>query len=370
MKRRSFLPPALFLLCSLLVIAAAAAGGDASDPLVSLSYLESRFPQTVDARLETALSQSDQRLKDHLAQTPGEDGSGAAAADTWTERRLKSGDTLRGGTGLSVLPLAGEVKVSFPSGAVVDVTAGKEVASGAALTRDHRYLVAEDTAAVFTVSSPTAVLDWQGSGSFTLSDAVDYNAMAAALKTMHLFRGSFTGYGQGFDLEAAPTRLQALIMFLRVLGEEEAALAYTGPKLPFTDIQPGSNAEKYVGYAYAKGYTNGFTATLWKPANRVNVRQYTEFLLRALGYSSSENTHIADALERAVSAGVISTGEAAVLEKAGFLRAQLVYLSFRSLDATVSGSMDTLSDTLIAKGVFTAAEARDGRALVSSSRLG
>ena len=370
MKRRSFLPPALFLLCSLLVIAAAAAGGDASDPLVSVSYLESRFPQTVDARLETALSQSDQRLKDHLAQTPREDGSGAAAADTWTERRLKSGDTLRGGTGLSVLPLAGEVKVSFPSGAVVDVTAGKEVASGAALTRDHRYLVAEDTAAVFTVSSPTAVLDWQGSGSFTLSDAVDYNAMASALKTMHLFRGSFTGFGQGFDLEMAPTRIQALIMFLRVLGEEDAALAYTGPALPFTDIQPGSNSAKYVGYAYAKGYTNGYTATLWRPNQTVSLNQYTEFLLRALGYSSVTNTDLSDTLDRAVSAGLINSKESAALAKVSFLRAELVYLSFRSLDATVSGTMDTLSDTLIAKGVFTSAEAREGRALVSARRLG
>ena len=58
------------------------------------------------------------------------------------------------------------------------------------------------------------------------------------------------------------------------------------------------------------------------------------------------------------------------LAKVSFLRAELVYLSFRSLDATVSGTMDTLSDTLIAKGVFTSAEAREGRALVSARRLG
>lgn len=38
--------------------------------------------------------------------------------------------------------------------------------------------------------------------------------------------GRLTGYGQGYDLEAAPTRLQALIMFIRVLGEEEQALAW------------------------------------------------------------------------------------------------------------------------------------------------
>ena len=58
---------------------------------------------------------------------------------------------------------------------------------------------------------------------------------------MHLFQGSFTGYGDGYDLEVAPTRLQALIMFIRVLGEENDALAYTG-STPFTDITPGTRA--------------------------------------------------------------------------------------------------------------------------------
>ena len=153
-------------------------------------------------------------------------------------------------------------------------------------------------------------------------------------------------------------------------AEEDAALAYTGPALPFTDIQPGSNSAKYVGYAYAKGYTNGYTATLWRPNQTVSLNQYTEFLLRALGYSSVTNTDLSDTLDRAVSAGLINSKESAALAKVTFLRSELVYLSFRSLDATVSGTMDTLSDTLIAKGVFTSAEAREGRALVSARRLG
>ena len=141
---------------------------------------------------------------------------------------------------------------------VVDVTTGSAVPSGTALSVNHRYMVAEDTSALFTVTSKTAVVDYQGSYAFSLSDAVDYNAMAGALKTMHLFKGSFTGYGDGYDLEVAPTRLQALIMFIRVLGEEEAALAYIG-STPFQDIAAGSQAETYVGYAYSKGYTNGLS---------------------------------------------------------------------------------------------------------------
>ena len=156
--------------------------------------------------------------------------------------------------------------------------------------------------------------------------------MASALKTLHLFQGSLTGYGQGYDLEAAPTRLQALIMFIRVLGEEEQALAWSGTT-PFTDIQPGSQAERYVGYAYSKGYTNGYSATQFKPAGAVNAYQYTEFVLRAMGYSSASNTNLSDTLERAVSCGVLTAGESAMLQSDPFLRAELVYISYYALDA-------------------------------------
>ena len=123
---------------------------------------------------------------------------------------------------------------------------------------------------------------------FRYSVTTDYNAMAAALKTMHLFQGSFTGYGQGYDLEVAPTRMQALIMFIRVLGEEDEALAYTGT-CPFTDVAAGSQSAKYVGYAYSKGYTNGYSADTFRPSQTVTASQYVEFILRALGYSSVDN---------------------------------------------------------------------------------
>jgi hypothetical protein len=371
MKRKAFVIPLVYLILSAVLITAIAAGGDSSDPLVSLSYLNGTYASTVDAKVTEKLNASDAALLDAASRKlSGSDGSaaGSSYADTWTEKRMKKGDMLSGGTGLNVTVLAGSASVSFSSGAVVDVTDGRTVESGSSLTGSHRYLVAEDAAAVFTVTSETAVVDYMGNYSFTNSDSVDYNAMAAALKTMNLFKGSYTGYGSGYDLEVAPTRLQALIMFIRVLGEEDAALSYTGTA-PFSDIAPGTDAAKYVGYAYAKGYTNGYTATLWKPSRTVNAYQYTEFLLRALGYSSSANTDLSGTLEAAQSSGVLTAGEVSILKNCKFLRAELVYLSYYALDATVSGSSDTLREVLIAKGVFTADDSGAARALVTGSRV-
>ena len=192
--------------------------------------------------------------------------------------------------------------------------------------------------------------------------------MAAALKALHLFKGTFTGYGEGFDLEAAPTRLQALIMFIRVLGEEDQALAWSGTT-PFQDIQPGSQSEKYVGYAYEKGYTNGYTAASFKPAGAVNAYQYTEFVLRAMGYSSAENTDLSTTLTRAVAVGVLTNNEAAALQRETFLRAQLVYISYYALEASLPEDDWTLADELMDLGIFTSREWRQAGELVSTSRL-
>lgn len=355
----------LIPLCVLLAAAVwAFAAGDAGDPLASLSYLNGTFASLVESRVDERLDASDKALLDGTESS----GTAVSSAATWVEIRLKKDDVLQGTTGTNVMLLAGSGQVAYSSGAVVDATTGTTVASGSALSVRHRYIVAEDTSADFTVTSKTAVLDYQGSAVCSYSGAVDYNAMASALKTLHLFRGSATGYGQGFDLEVAPTRLQALIMFIRVLGEEEQALAWTGVT-PFTDVAKGSEAEKYVGYAYSKGYTNGYSATEFKPAGAVNAYQYTEFILRAMGYSSAANTNLADTLVRAQAAGVLTDGEVSMLQTDQFLRAELVYISYYALDAALPDGSRTLGELLCEKGVFTSWEREAASALVTGWRL-
>ena len=181
----------LFLsVCALLASAVwVGAAGDAGDPLASLSYLNGEFSQRAEKKIDQALEQSDKDLAERL-----ENGEVGEAAATWQETRLKEGDTLHGVTGTGVLLLAGRGRVTYESGAVVDVTTGAVVPSGTNLTANHRYLTAEDTTAAYTVTSETAVVDYQGQYAFSYSDRPDYNAMAATLKSLHLFKGTFTGY--------------------------------------------------------------------------------------------------------------------------------------------------------------------------------
>ena len=134
------------------------------------------------------------------------------------------------------------------------------------------------------------------------------------------------------------------------------------------DIAAGTQSEKYVGYAYSKGYTNGYSATTFRPSQTVTASQYMEFILRALGYSSADNKDLSGTLSNALANGVITEGELSALQSGTFLRADLAYVSYYALDAVVAGSSQTLEDVLLDKGVFTAREAAEAAALVTSSR--
>ena len=369
MKKVSVL--ALFFALTVLAGVVFAAGGDSSDPLISLSYLQGTFRDKVDRSIDSKLDSSDKAAYAQAesalraAISAAEANVGGNVADTFAERRLKQGDILSGATGLQVIVLAGNVTAQFSSGAVVDVTAGSEIQSGAALTANHRYLVAEDTSAQFTVAGKTAVVSYCGPFALTLSSTADYPAMASSLKTLGLFRGSDTAYGEGFDLEKAPTRMEALIMLIRLLGEEKEALSCTA-SFPFTDIPDW--AEPYAAYGSSKGYTNGVGPTEFGTWMSASAEMYTEFLLRALRYSSTAQTDISTAPERAQAAGVLTAGEVSALRAQTFLRADVVYLSYYALETNVSGGT-ALSDTLVARGVFTADAYRFSRTMVTSARI-
>ena len=365
MKKVSVL--ALFFALTVLAGVVFAAGGDSSDPLISLSYLQGTFRDKVDRSIDSKLDSSDKAAYAQAesalraAISAAEANVGGNVADTFTERRLKQGDILSGATGLQVIVFAGNVTAQFSSGAVVDVTAGSEIQSGAALTANHRYLVAEDTSAQFTVVGKTAVVSYCGPFALTLSSTADYPAMASSLKTLGLFRGSDTAYGEGFDLEKAPTRMEALIMLIRLLGEESEALTCTAYQ-PFADVPDW--AEPYAAYAYAKGYTNGVEPTMFGTTMSASAEMYTEFLLRALRYSSTAQTDISNAPERAYFAGVLTSGEVSIPAIIGFIslfgiatrNGMLLISHYNHLqqeegygvyDSVIRGSLDRLNPILM-----------------------
>jgi len=353
--KKSLTAAALFLV--LCLTAAWASGGDAGDPLVSLSYLEGSFSQSLETSINARLDAADREVRDNVQRL-----SGLIAGETAT---LKEGDILTGSTGFLFTPLGGDVRLSVSGGAVVDVTAGREASPGL-LEPGHRYIVAENASAGFTVGSPAAVAFWEGDGVLTPSTGPDYYAIAKALQSLNLFRGSGSGIGEGFDLYLAPTRGEGLVMFIRLLGEEADALACTDSH-PFTDVPEWLNP--YVAWAWRQGYSNGVSATAFDPDAPISAVEYVELLLRALGYSAAGACDYSTSLERALECGALTGGEYAVLTGAPFRRAHVAYISYYSLDTAISGTRQTLARRLVARGLLTEEQLASARAQAETFRL-
>ena len=359
---KKFLTAAALLLI-LCLMTAWASSGDAGDPLISLSYLEGTFSQSLDPMIGSRLDAADGEVRDsvqkHLSSLTAAPEGPATAGNT----TLKEGDVLSGSTGLTFTPLEGAVRLS--GGTAVDVTAGREAGPGL-LEAGHRYVVAENASVEFTVSSPAAVVSWTGGSVLTLSSQLDYYAIAKALRSLDLFRGSGSGVGEGFGLHLAPTRGEGLVMFIRILGEEAEALACTDGH-PFTDV-PGW-LDPYVAWAYRQGYSNGVSATEFDPDAPIAAAEYQELLLRALGYSAAGTDDYSTSLERALDCGVLRESEYALLTGRSFLRAHVVYLSCYSLDMTLSGTSQTLGQRMVDGGVLTGEQLASARALTETLRL-
>jgi hypothetical protein len=358
-----------------------AAGGGADDPLVSKNYADGTYATQALTQAEARIDTShDAVYQAAAAKLKGKadayavrvNGSTAGGSDTaaFTGLRFKQGDVIQVSAGSGFLLLAGSASASCSAGVVVDLAVAAQSAQ-TELTTNHRYLAVENTVADVTITSPTAVLALEGVYGVQQSDCVDYNELADALKTMGLFRGSDTGYGSGYDLEQVPTRIQGLIMFLRLIGEEQAALQ-SKADCPFTDVPDW--CRPYVAYAWEKGYTKGMdsAAKIFGTNIQIRATEFTTFLLRALGYSDSGaspeftwNT----AIDSAVDFGVLTNGERDMLENQPFLRAQVVYLSYFGLDAVYCGTEDTLCQRLIATGVVESSAVAAVQAKVSTPRL-
>lgn len=359
-------PIALVLIGALLsgiVTVGASEAGSAGDPLIALDWLKKTF---IPGVVSDANDRVDEELNEIGDEITSSDAQGA-------ELRVKQGDILWLDSGSSLTALAGALSISTTSqGAVVDLSDGTETPLGSGIAADHRYLAAENSHIAFLVDSDTAVVRFSGPYELEPSDGTDYNAIAEALKTMGLFQGSDVPYGSGYDLESAPTRIQGLVMFLRLIGEEQYALRYPGSGITFADVPEW--ALPYVAYAYDKGYTKGQEIdSQWRVVfgsdQPLAARDYMTFLLRALGYTEGSAFAWETAIPDAQTLGVLTEGEGTLLTEKPFLRAQVAYLSYMALSARMAGEGDTLLDKLISTGAVSATAASSSMENMAVQRM-
>ena len=128
-----------------LVMGAALAAGDQDDPLVTLSYLnQTAIPQIVE-QVEDRTAQRQEELEEsfrtQLSQyQQGGQGGGSASAG-YTLVTLAQGQGMRLEVGCEVLLRVGSASVQADSSpALIDLSTGGTVNSGASLEKNHLYM--------------------------------------------------------------------------------------------------------------------------------------------------------------------------------------------------------------------------------------
>ena len=177
---------------------------------------------------------------------------------------------------------------------------------------------------------------------FAARDFTLETSLAKDLKALHLFLGVSD---TDFALQKAPTRKQALVMLIRLLGKEDEAKRGTWAH-PFTDVDAD---DKYVGYAYEHGLTRGKTATSFGTGT-VAAKDYVSFVLRALGYSDEDGADFtrANSLDFAKQLGILP----AQVDTNKFLRADVVLISYAALPVYEKAGIDRLWQRLARQNVF------------------
>ena len=181
------------------------------------------------------------------------------------------------------------------------------------------------------------------------ASASDYDAAAEDLAAIGVFRGT----SDGFELDRAPTRSEAAIMLVRLLGaEEEAQAAYTAGDitLPFTDV--GTTAAPYVAWLHDQGIVNGTSAATYG-TGACSAQNYAAFLLRALGYQDGTDFAYADALAFAQEKGFYN----ALMFPGDFLRDDLAAVTYQALGTDLKDGSTYLLKSLIDSGAVDAAAA-------------
>lgn len=168
MKRNRWLirVMAVLLICCTVTgtAALAAEAGSSGDPLVTLSYLNDTFLNSVLKKVDDKIAARNRQIVQQLggqASTPG------SAADTFTVITLSQGQTLTGGIGCEVMLRVGTAVCVAPSApGLIDETTGSALNNGSVLAINHLYMMTIENRGVKATAGTVKVLV---RGSYTIA---------------------------------------------------------------------------------------------------------------------------------------------------------------------------------------------------------
>jgi len=176
-------------------------------------------------------------------------------------------------------------------------------------------------------------------------DTTRYEEYAEKLATIGVFKGT----PAGFELDRQPTRLEGLVMLIRLLGKEDEALSIKDEASVFTDVPDWGIP--FTNYAFKNGLTKGLGNGLFGSKQTLDAKSFYTFVLRALGYSEIEGDFVwSEASNVALSKNILSDETYKEIQTSLFKRGHVAQSSYNALFSKIKNSDKTLLETLVLSG--------------------
>jgi len=163
-----------------------------------------------------------------------------------------------------------------------------------------------------------------------------------------LLKGDGTSYG----LEKTASRLEGVVILIRLMGKEAEAQGMKDLPCQFTDVPEW--AKGYVNYSYSGNISKGISDTRFGVNDRMTASQYNTLLLRALGYDDSlGDFRWDDSVDKAEELSILPEDMAQAYARSGaYTKGDLMETSFCYLEAKYKDQERKLIDMLMETGVI------------------
>ena len=162
------------------------------------------------------------------------------------------------------------------------------------------------------------------------------------------------GNGSSYELDKSTTRMEGIIILIRLLGKESEAQQMQTAPCRFTDVPAW--AAGYANYADSKNISKGVSDTAFGTNSLMTAQQFNTLLLRVAGYDDTQGDFSwSQAVEKASQLEILPADLAYQYEnRTSYTKKDLIETSFAYLEAKNKDEKTTLIDQLIASGAISA----------------
>ena len=274
---------------------ALAAGGDAGDPLISLSYLIDTVKNTIiditEAKVEEQVGSVYDGYIERLENASAFYSSDMSHVPQFTEVMLEESGCIELGKLACFMPTAGNMVLRVSEGDVIDISTGKTVADGTKMVLNHKYFAAENAVAkaVAYSSDASGFIDGyyrvsEGAGFVDNDMFYDMFGHWGAEYVYELYNiGVVNGTDDHvFSPNTKVTRGMLVTILGRVYGVNPNLYTESG----FADVDINQWYGPYVGWAYQAGIVDGYDVDTFKPNNYITREQMALIFMRFADHAS------------------------------------------------------------------------------------